>query len=265
MAAAVMERTGYPLHPASLLHSGKVDPALLDDEPAQLWERATKRALQEGERHFGVVPYFFGPSGAFVRYMPERISKLQERYPDLEVHFAPPLFWNESDFCIAEMLAERVRDTAQTRGWDRPKVLLVDHGSPLRSVTEVRNAVARQLAQRLGDWAACVGAASMERREGEAYDFNEPLLATSLRQAPFSSGQVIAALLFLAEGRHAGPGGDIAEICAEAVREQSGLTVAMTEPLGTHPRMPDLVARRMEQVLGEAGCSSHESRHDHRE
>ena len=58
----------------------------------------------------------------------------------------------------------------------------------------------------------------MERREGAEYDFNEP----QLESAVVGKGEavpVVVALLFLQPGRHAGPGGDVKSIIAEALQQ----------------------------------------------
>lgn len=104
---------------------------------------------------------------------------------------------------------------------------------------------------------ATVGVASMERRGGDAYAFNEPLLERALRQPPFNTGDVIIALQFLQAGRHAGAGGDIAAICSEAEREQPGLRTHLTEPLGGDARLLDILAQRYrEAVAAEAPDSN---------
>ena len=63
-----------------------------------------------------------------------------------------------------------------------------------------------------------VDQAVMERREGRDYDFNGALLADRLEGV---EGQVVLGMAFLQPGRHAGPGGDVAEICAEAASSGS--------------------------------------------
>jgi sirohydrochlorin ferrochelatase len=123
--------------------------------------------------------------------------------------------------------------------------VLTDHGSPQPAVAEVRNHLGDQLRALLGDEIEALVAASMERREGNAYAFNEPLLATVLRTPPFNAGKVVVALQFLSPGRHAGPGGDIAEICDAAEAENPGLHTRMTQPIAADMRLADLLAERL--------------------
>jgi sirohydrochlorin ferrochelatase len=149
---------------------------------------------------------------------------------------------------LAEAVAERVRATISEKGWSRPKVVLCDHGSPQAPVTAVRDRLAAMLAGVLGREVEAVAAASMERRAGDEYAFNEPLLATRLTTPPFDVGEVVVALQFLSPGRHAGPGGDVAAICLQA--EQAALAAgrelrtAMTATLADDPRIVEILARR---------------------
>jgi len=84
----------------------------------------------------------------------------------------------------------------------------------------------------------------MERRAGPEYDFNEPLLESLLSRDEWSSGTVIVAQLFLVPGRHAGPSGDIAQICASAEEVSSNLHILRTEVLATHPVLVNILADR---------------------
>ncbi len=89
----------------------------------------------------------------------------------------------------------------------------------------------------------------MERREGELYAFNEPLLETALREAGEAGiCKVVVALQFLFAGRHAGPDGDIAKICEEASREYPNLDIEITNPIGERPEVLELLWHRWAQV-----------------
>jgi len=89
----------------------------------------------------------------------------------------------------------------------------------------------------------------MERRAGEEYAFSRPLLEERLRQPPCDGGPVVVLLQFLSAGRHAGPEGDVAAICAAAEAERPGLSTAMTEPLAEDPRVIAVLADRFAQAL----------------
>ena len=121
---------------------------------------------------------------------------------------------------------------------------LVDHGSPVRELTAVRNALAMEVEAVLGrgfSLAPC----SMERREGAEFDFNEPLLERLLAMPPWNTGDVIVAMQFLQPGRHAGPEGDIAAICREAEARSPRLRTHMTALVGESPLLIDILADRL--------------------
>lgn len=258
VAAAVSRRTGRDVRPASVLHSDKLDPAECNGQQPVTLEQAIRRDIDEGMREFGVIPFFFGPSRAITRYVPERIEALRAETPDLKVSIAPFLFDCENEYgdTLASILAERVRETIHEQELDMPPVVLVDHGSPVPVVTRVRDYLAGQLSVILRGEVRCVGPASMERREGALYKFNEPLLEKRLDRAPYNSGDVVISLLFLSPGRHAGEGGDIAAICADAEARNAGLRTHITGLAGTHPLILDIVERRMDQVAAQ-GSGAH--------
>lgn len=239
VAAGLSARVGEKIWPVSMLHSSKIDPALLDGEEALVWERQTKRALEAGERDFYLVPFFFGPTGALEDYLPERLAVLRARYGPFRVRLAPFLF-DPGKLDLVQVLAARVREALQQQPFCGP-IVLCDHGSPKREVAAVRDALAAQLSRLLD---RPVAPASMERRDGPEYAFNDPLLAHLLRQPGFCDQTVVVALLFLSPGRHAGDGGDIATICAEAEAEFPRLLTHRTELVGTHPAILDVLEQR---------------------
>ncbi|MDP1581616.1 MAG: cobalamin biosynthesis protein CbiX [Candidatus Didemnitutus sp.] len=242
LAAALAQRVGEPVAPVSLLHSSAVSPEELDGVAAEIFESALRARLAEGRTEFLVVPLFFGPSRALTDYLPTRVAHLQRRNPALHVQMAPVLF-AEGDRRLAEILADNVRSVTSCESGKPHRVALVDHGSPVREVTTVRNALALQLAALLGPGAE-VAPCSMERREGSEYDFNEPLLAKWLTQVEWGSGPVTVAMQFLLPGRHAGPEGDVAQICAAARVQQPKLTTQLTPLVAEHPRLVEILADR---------------------
>ena len=250
LAARLAARLGHPVRAVSLLHSTRVPAEELDGVPTQLLEPALDAWFTGRPRGRALLlPLFFGPSGAITDYVPERLASLRARHPEARAALAEPLvIEGEEPVELSEALADRVRATARERGWRAPKVVLCDHGSPQRAVTAVRDRLAAGLARALRGEAEAVAAASMERREGEEYAFNEPLLARRLAAAPFDAGEVVVALQFLSPGRHAGPGGDVAGICAEAEQAARAagrsLRTAMTATLADDPRVDTVLARR---------------------
>ncbi len=250
VAERLAERLEWDVRAVSLLHSTRVPAAELDGKPAQLLEPALDAWLTENSRGRALLlPLFFGPSGALTEYVPERLAALQGRHGEGRAELAEALVLAEEEPReLVAILADRVRATAAERGWRRPKVVLCDHGTPQRGVSAVRDRLAGCLREALGGEVEGVAPASMERREGEAFAFNEPLLATRLAEAPFDAGEVVVALQFLSAGRHAGAGGDVAEICAQAeaaaARHGRVLRTAMTAPIAEDPRLVVVLARR---------------------
>jgi sirohydrochlorin ferrochelatase len=239
---------GVDVRAVSLLHSSTIDAAELGGERTELLEPALAAAAARGENDLVLLPLFFGPSVAVTGYLPERLQALGKKFSDLRVRVAPWLVDVNAadDTRIADILADGVRRAAAGAGWSRPKVVLVDHGSPQRGVAAVRDFLGGQLRRRLGGE---VAVASMERRPEPEFAFTEPLLAGLLRDKNFGQGEVVLALQFLSPGRHAGPGGDIAEICAGAMRAQPGLRVVPTALVGEDERLADVLAERYREGL----------------
>lgn len=249
VAAELSDRTARRIEPVSLLHSHKVSKDQLDGVPAEIVESYLRRELAAGELEFTIVPLFIGPSRAITGYLPELIEDLRKTYPKIEVKIAPPLY-QEGDLRLAKLLADNVRDvrTAKFSANNPVRVALVDHGSPAAAVTAVRDSLAQHLATELGDEAEAVAPCSMERRAGPEYDFNEPLLSTLLKRKGWDSVEVIVAQLFLMPGRHAGPDGDIAKICAQAESAAPQLRIVRTPTLATHPGLIDILVDRLAQL-----------------
>lgn len=243
LATKLGARIGSQVAPISLLHSSAIPAEKLGGTHAEILEPALERRLVAGQSDFVIVPLFFGPSGALTDYLPKRIAHLRSKHPALNVRVAAPLF-AAGDDRLARILAEQVIECLDPSVGGVPRVALVDHGSPAKSVTDVRNALAQQLGALLGpDFT--VAPASMERREGAEYDFGEPLLERLLRSPGWNAGEVIVAMQFLLPGRHAGPDGDVAKICRDAEAASGGtLRTTMTGLVAEHPLLVEILADR---------------------
>ena len=238
LAAQVAAIVGEPVAPVSLLHSSGIDPEKLGGEPAAILEPFLETNLREGRTRFRILPAFFGPSLALTDYLPKRLAALQRRFPALDAAIAPCLGDDEAgERIVADSLLRRIRAHLADTG-EPATVIVTDHGSPAPAVTAVRDRIAGRVRDALGATVADVIAASMERRDGPEYAFNEPLLRTALREAR-ADRPVIVALQFLFPGRHAGPGGDIARICAD-----SGRTCRIASTIGNDDGIAALLASR---------------------
>ena len=247
LASSLSEAVGDHIHAVSLLHSTKVKPEELGGVPAEIFEPFLKKRREEGVNSFLVVPMFFGHSAAIYEYLPQRVMDMRKKWPELEVRIAPCMvdLTDRADTGVAEILADLVRKTMKEESLEQPAVTLVDHGTPRKFVNDVRNFLGVQLKELLADEASVVEASSMERREEEEYAFNEPLLENILGSPGFER-DVILSMLFISPGRHAGPGGDIAEICADCEKEHEGLKTYMSDLFATHPDVIPLLAKRFQ-------------------
>jgi len=242
---------GIEVRAVSLLHSSAVNPVEVGGKPAQLLEPALEAFLEENlTADVVALPLFFGPSAALTDYVPGRLATLAGKFPQARLRLArwlvDPM---ETDDRIARALADAARRKVVGENLVRPKIVVVDHGSPQRAVSEVRNFLGSQIAVMLADLTETVAVASMEKRPGSEYAFNDPLLAERLRTPPFDHGDVVMALQFLSPGRHAGPDGDVARICAEARRERPELKTHLAETIASDQRVVAVLADRYRQAL----------------
>ncbi|MEM8868344.1 MAG: CbiX/SirB N-terminal domain-containing protein [Verrucomicrobiota bacterium] len=252
LADALTNRLGLPVDPVSVLHSYKVDPALLGGKKARIFNPSMRRAVADGHREIIVLPLFLGPSQAITKYLPELIEVAREDTPELQVLIAEPLAGTSveaPDPRLAQILADNVRKTMAAEQLERPKVAVVDHGTPIRPVNALRNAVAGQVEELLGDSVTGVVPCSMERREGPEYAFNDPLLENLDSLDGFAGGDLVAAMFFLLPGRHAGAGGDVAEIAEEASQCGGFDRIQMTELMTTHPLLLEILLDRANEAL----------------
>lgn len=248
LACEVSRASGLRVEPASLLHSSKVPAEKLEGVAAVNFERRLRLGLEAGERAFTVIPFFFGPTAAITDYMAERIAYRRGKHGAFSICRTAFLAGEADCFeldGLVSILASRIRAKQSELGWVRPHVALVDHGSPREIVTEVRECLAERLRGDLEGEVGSVRGAAMERRPGPEYAFNEPLLERLLRFEDWREREVIVAMQFLSPGRHAGPDGDVAQICREAEIDELALRTAMTDLVGTHSEIVQILLARL--------------------
>ena len=250
LAAEFAEAIGEPIDVVSVAHSDRVPVEELDGVPAQTWEHYLANSADVGIRELRVVPLFFGPSFA-LRKAKKAAAALKRHEQGLRVRWSDSLVSVDGeDDILTEILADNTLQVvnAMDSGKPLPRILMVDHGSPVPEVTKIRDLSGTRLAEALGQRVEKVVACSMERREGEAYDFNEPTLESAIENAKGEGvTSLILSYLFLFPGRHAGPGGDIDQICqAQGWGPSSGLL--KTNLVGESPRLPELLQARLEAL-----------------
>jgi sirohydrochlorin ferrochelatase len=247
LAEILSHKTGRGIEAVSLLHSHKIPSDQLGGQPATIVKRRMRELIAAGQREFVILPLFLGPSLAITEYLPEIADELRQDCADLVVKIAAPVAGGNvehPDVRLARMLAHHIQTHLQD-GSDH-KIALVDHGTPFKPVNTLRDAVARQLATQLG---RPVQPCSMERREGAEYAFNDPLLEHLASVDGFAGSDLVLSMFFLLPGRHAGEGGDVAEITAGLVQRGDVRSVQISPLLGEHPLLIDILCDRLHEVL----------------
>lgn len=242
IAEQITEATGRTVHPVSLQHADRVSAEALDGRAANILTPFLREQLATGQRQFVILPLFFGVSRALTSFIPEQVALLREAFGDFHVEVADVLCpLPQGEPMLVDVLADNVR-----RAMSHPqRVVVVDHGSPIPEVTAVRRWLASALADRF-ESGVVVSEAVMERREGSSYDFNGQLLEDVLQDL---SGKVVLSMLFVSPGRHAGEGGDIAEICLAAESANQDLTVTASPLVGEHPRLIAVLSQRLADAI----------------
>ncbi|NEV60893.1 sirohydrochlorin chelatase [Thiorhodococcus minor] len=249
LAAALSQRASAQVHPVSLLHSNRIPADHLDGRPAETLEPALRRLVSEGHRALVIIPLFFGPSRALSQFVPETAAHVAGDLDAFSLHVAPPLCpLPAGEPRLVDILKENLQSTGAANSTAPQRLILVDHGSPIPEVTAVRRWLADRLQERLGSGAR-LEQAVMERREGPEYDFNGPLLEDLLgRLAEEDATRPVSlSMLFLSAGRHAGPGGDIAETRERVMARHPGLQVHVSPLVGDHPGLVDILHSRIEE------------------
>lgn len=231
LADKISQILGRLVTPVSVLHSDKIDPTLLNGTPAATFEPYARQRHAEGVRELDILPLFIGPSLALTEFLPERAQAVGVR-----LNMFPTLWSPGNEDALVELLLDHLKATGWTPG--SGTVLLCDHGSPIREVTAAREDLAARLRQKLNLSADALLGCAMERRAGPEYAFNEPMLADAMARA---QGKVVVLMLFILPGRHAGPGGDVATLCAQ--HAPANVTWQLAPLLGEHPQLATILAR----------------------
>lgn len=243
LAAGLGERLGIAVHPVSLLHSNKVPADALGGRSAETFAPFLRREVQAGVDRFLVLPLFFGRSGALTGFIPETVDALQAEVRRFVLDVAEVLCpLPQGEPRLTRILCDNLAQVASVTG-SQARVVLVDHGSPLPAVTEVRRWLAAEMRRTLG---IPIEEAVMERRPGPEYDFNGPLLESVLHRLAEEDPRrpVALAMLFLSAGRHAGAGGDVEQICWQVQADHPGFEIAISPLVGAHSQILDVLEDR---------------------
>lgn len=250
LARALGARCGVPVSAVSLQHADRIPAADLDGQAAVTLPGLLRDLRAAGVTEFVLVPLFFGSSRALTRFIPDTVTELREETGGFHLEVGQTLYpLPAGEPRLAELLCDQVRRVAMVRRVPLEQVVLVDHGSPIPEVTAVRRGLAEEMRQRLGPGVG-LEEAVMERRPGSEYDFNGELLEERLQALARTRPRqtVILAMLFFSPGRHAGPGGDIEEICQRVMDTAPGFQVIPTALVGEHEGLVAILADRLREA-----------------
>ena len=251
LARQLSEKSGQTIDAVPLQHAHNIPAEAFGDalgrKPVATFPEYVEEALSCGVDELVIIPLFFGKSRAITSFIPDTLDTLQKAHGKFSWSVADelcPLPGGEPK--LASILYKNLGILANTSLTDIDCIVLVDHGSPSKKVTDVRVKLAEQLTSYLPEHIPLLQAV-MERREGPEYDFNGPLLQDLLEKLARENEVVNVAIsmLFLSPGRHAGEGGDIAEICGDAMQNHPGLSVHISPLVGDNPLLIDLLYDRL--------------------
>ncbi|MEC8043768.1 MAG: CbiX/SirB N-terminal domain-containing protein [Verrucomicrobiota bacterium] len=235
--------------PIGLMHSHKVDPGLIGGEPALSVESLTSSEFSEESTELIFIPFFFGPSLGIREWLPKKLNSWIGEHPNVSFRILGELF-RSGDDRIARALADHSRKTIRESKMCHPSLALVDHGTPLREVNQVREQVGDELEKLMSSEISDFSTCSMERREGKEYDFNDPLLESILEKWSENKDkdiQILVAPLFLLPGRHAGEEGDLAKICSRFHCAEKNILIERSDLLGQHPLVLEVLRDRIKE------------------
>ncbi len=234
------------IEPYGLMHSHKVDPAQLNGEPGQSMQEYLGGDKSEQVNEIRALPFFLGPSLAITDWLPENLAAWEKRGSGSRKYRILPPLYQAGDNRLAQAMAELCLAQIKNHDLQSPRVAMVDHGTPLLEVNQVRELVGEEMQRILGGQIAGFSTCAMERRPDPQYDFNDPLLETLLEQWHQEGvSEVVVSQFFLLPGRHAGPDGDLAEICQPFT--EKGMKIFRTDNLGAHPLVEQILLDRIQQ------------------
>ncbi|CAH0475004.1 unnamed protein product [Peronospora belbahrii] len=252
-----------PVVPCSFRFSNRIDPCELNSLQAKTFEMVlTDHLAARGENASEVVvlPLFIGKTRTLTEYLPATIDKV---WATLTPSPSAPLLVrvggclvdqeNADDPRVAQILLERIEDALDLKKVNEVvTVLVVDHGTLNRDVYDSREFVVKKLRLLLQKYECVkfVGTASMERREGAEYDdCHDPLLAQALAHHTMKNSIVVCATMFLSTDDHTGENNNIDEIIKDVKARHPDVDVRVTEALGTHKLLSEIMHDRYSAVI----------------
>ncbi|MCU7899200.1 MAG: cobalamin biosynthesis protein CbiX [Candidatus Thiodiazotropha sp. (ex Lucinoma aequizonata)] len=249
LARRLSHISGQNISPVSLQHAHKIPAEKLDGRAARTLALFLRKMLTKGIRDFLAIPLFFGHSKALTSLIPDLVDSLKSEFGPFSFRLTDELYpLSTGEPRLAQILYDQIDPILQQTA--QQNVILVDHGSPLAAVTEIRIRVAEDLRMLLPP-EIDLQEAVMERRSGTQFDFNGELLKQVLKHAALTSinNPIVLSLLFLLPGRHAGSDGDIASICLNIEQRHPGLSIHTSQLVSDHPVLVDILYDRLKTRL----------------
>ncbi len=246
LASQLSDKSGHKIYPVSLQHAQRIPAEKLDGKPAQILFDFLSQKLTEGYRDFLLLPMFFGKSKALTSFVPEQVDLLKAQFGDFTLEIAKVIYpLPDGEPLLVNIIYDHILKTASNNQLQIENIVLVDHGSPVAKVTEVRKNLASLVQQKLPS-GVTLEQAVMERRPGKEYDFNGDLLQNWLNEKAESgaTGAIVILQFFLA-GRHAGEGGDIVKICQQIMQAYPQFKVAISPLIADHPALLEILHNRL--------------------
>lgn len=240
--------TPFSVIPLGLLHSNKIEPNQLEGEPAGTISTFLSSELAEIEDELIILPFFLGPSRGVTGWLVEKLEGWRTEKKGRSYRVLDCLHVNGEDR-LTKVLHDEINKICKSGGLINPAVAMVDHGTPVQEVNRVRENVGISLRSVLSNRVSNFTTCSMERREGDKYAFNEPLLEQVLyKWGADGYSEVVVALFFLMSGRHAGEGGDLAKICERAEQRFPQMKIFRTQPIGGNQLVLSILKDKLESV-----------------
>jgi hypothetical protein len=246
VAQKLSRETEFEVLPVGLLHSNKINPSYLEGIKAETIGTFLTSQLGKNEKSLLILPLFLGPSRGITEWLVLRLEEWKREESDRTYQVLDCLHV-DGDPRLAMALAGGINNLVERESLSNPRIAMVDHGTPIAEVNRVREQVGADLRKIQNYTESEFSTCSMERREGDQYSFNEPLLeGLLLKWGQEGSREVVVALFFLLSGRHAGEGGDLAKICENASSLFPQMKIYQTNPLAEHDIVFSILKEKLE-------------------
>ena len=251
VAQKLSSASSFVVQAVSLLHSDKIVPSKLNHENGVTIETFLASEQGRNEKKLLVLPFFLGPSRGITEWLMEKLQDWEQKKSGRSFKILDTLYLGNEKI-LAQALDQQIEQVRLENKLANPYVAMVDHGTPVFEVNQVRERVGIELNKLFLKGDFTFSTCSMERREGDEFAFNDPLLEQVLAKwGRLGVEQVVLALFFLLPGRHAGENGDLVEICKDAEKKFPQMKIFQTLPLGEENIIFEILMGRLNAELVE--------------